>query len=293
MKLVNRVKALGIVALFVFMSTGLQAQTPTTVDSQKTRQRTATTTPSSDQSKSTQNQKQKPAQPADRLEPDDKTRVPADVPEETQSNRQEQISEENAVVPYYNNFFNTYRLGPEDIISVNIFGQERYSKSGIVIPPNGRIALALVPEGVFVNGKTVNEVQDIIRKKYDEYIVDPQVSVSLDRASSYRYSILGDVAAPGVRPMARRMTVTEAIAEAGGVTQLGNKSKVTVLRRQPNGQLSPIVVNVSKIYKGEVADTLYLVPGDQILVPGNKFKTFQKIMGLTSVLSFATIFGHW
>jgi polysaccharide export outer membrane protein len=144
-----------------------------------------------------------------------------------------------------------------------------------------------------VNGKTVYEVQDIIKKRYDEYIVDPQVSVSLDRASSYRYSILGDVAAPGVKLMARRMTVSEAIAEAGGVTQLGNKSKVTVLRRQPNGQLSPIVVNVNKIYKGELADTTYLVPGDQILVPGNKFKTFQKIMSLTPILSFAHIFGGW
>jgi polysaccharide biosynthesis/export protein len=292
MKLVNRVMALAIVALFLISSYGL-AQTPTTGDSQKTRQRIATA-PSDDKSKSkTESQKPKPAQPADRLEPDEKTVVPSDVPEETQANRQEQISEESAVLPYYNNFFNTYRLGPEDIISVMIFGQERYSRSGITIPPSGRISLALIPEGVFVNGKTVIEVQDIIKKKYDEYIVDPQVSVSLDRASSYRYSILGDVAAPGVKPMARRMTVTEAIAEAGGVTQLGNKSKVTVLRRQPNGQLSPIVVNVSKIYKGEVADTMYLVPGDQILVPGNKFKTFQKIMSLTPILSFAHIFGGW
>jgi len=32
------------------------------------------------------------------------------------------------------------------------------------------------------------------------------------------------------------------------------------------------------------------VPGDQIIVPGNKLKTLQKIMGFTSILSFARIF---
>src|SRR5688572_10726736 len=210
------------------------------------------------------------------------------------TNRHEQASEEAAIVPYYNNFFTTYRLGPEDVISVNVFGQDRYSRAGITIPPSGRISLALIPGGVFVNGKTVDEVAEIIKQRYDEYIIDPQVTVSLEKASSYRYSIIGDIASPGIRLMSHRMTVTEAIAEAGGVLPTGNRSNVVVLRRQPNGVLAPIAVNVSKIYKGQAPDNTYLVPGDQIFVPGNKFKTFQKIMGLASVLSFARIFtGGW
>ena len=260
-------------------------------DPQKTRQRTAT--PAQD------DKDKKPKKPVvtpagDRLEPDDTNRTPTDVPQDAQANRQEQMSEEAAVVPYYNNFFNTYRLGPEDVISVNVFGQERYSRGGITIPPSGRVALALIPGGVFVNGKTVEQVAEEIKKRYDEYIIDPQVTVSLDKAASYRYSIIGDVAQPGIRLMSHRMTVTEAIAEAGGVLPTGDRSKVVVLRRQADGALQPIAVNVSAIYKGRAADNTYLVPGDQIMVPGNKFKTFQKIMSLTSVLSFARIFtGGW
>src|SRR5712691_12313807 len=149
-----------------------------------------------------------------------------DVLTEAQANRKEQQSEENAVVPYYNNFFSTYRLGPEDVISVIVFGQDRYSRQGLTIPPSGRISLALVPDGLFVNGKTVEEVGELIRKRYDEYIIDPQVSVSLDKAASYRYSILGDIAQPGVRLMSHRMTVTEAIAESGGVLPTGDRSRV-------------------------------------------------------------------
>lgn len=273
-----------VVLALLLTSPTLFASAQSQPDPQKTRQRT--TTPTQEKDKKTPKQ----APTGDRLEPDETSRTPADVPEDTQANRQEQISEESAVVPYYNNFFSTYRLGPEDVISVQVFGQDRYSRGAITVPPSGRIALALIPGGVFVNGKTVEQVSEEIKKRYDEYIIDPQVTVSLDKAASYRYSIIGDVAQPGIRLMNHRMTVTEAIAEAGGVLSTGNKSKVVVLRRQADGILQPIAVNVSAIYKGQAADNTYLVPGDQVIVPGNKLKTWQKIMSFSPVLSFARIF---
>jgi len=285
MKLANRALALTLIAASGFMTSRVWAQTQTT-ETQKTRQRQVA---ASDQEKNTR--KSGATVPSsDRLEPDETSRPPADVPDDTQANRQEQMSEQTAIEPYYNNFFSTYRLGPEDVISVSVFGQERYSRSGIVIPPSGRVSLALIPSGIFVNGKTVEQVAEMIAKHYDEYIIDPQVSVSLDKAASYRYSVIGDVAQPGIRLMNHRMTVTEALAEAGGVLPTGSKSGVVVLRRQNNGMLAQIPVNVSKIYKGQLPDTTYLVPGDQIIVPGNKLKTLQKILSFTSILSFARIF---
>ena len=271
-----------VVLSLIVLTTSSAAQPPQ--DPQKERPRTTTTS---------SQQKDKKVAPAtkDRLEPDDSTQTPSDVSQDIQANRQEQLSEESAIIPYYNNFFSTYRLGPEDIISVEVFNQDRYSRKGITVPPSGRISLSLIPGGVFVNGKTVEEVAAIITKKYDEYIIDPQVTVSLDKASSYRYSVVGDVGQPGVRLMSHRMTVTEALAEAGGVLSTGDRSKVYVLRRQPTGMMAPILVNVSAIYKGRAADNVYLVPGDQIVVPGNKMKKVKEWLGFTSVLGFARVFG--
>ena len=219
---------------------------------------------------------------------------PAEVTADAQTNRTDQASEEAAIVQYYNNFFTTYRLGPEDVISVSVFGQERYSKQGIKIPPSGRISLALIPDGIFVNGKTVDQVAELIKKRYDEYILNPQVSVSLDQAGSYRYSVVGDVGQPGIRLMTRRLSVSEAIAEAGGVLQTGNRKKIVVLRKQANGSLAQIPVNLSAIYRGQAPDSIYLVPGDQVIVPGNTLKKLQTIMGFTQVLTFARLFtGGW
>lgn len=279
----NRRMTFAIAVMLFAMSISVAAQSPS--DPQKARPRT--TSGQDDKDK----KNQKPPVATDRLEPDDKSRVPADVPDEMQANRTEQISEEAAVTPYYNNFFNTYRLGPEDVISVDVFNHERYSRKNITVPPSGRISLSLIPGGVFVNGKTVEEVAEMITKKYDEYIFSPQVTVSLDKAASYRYSIVGDVGQPGVRLMSHRMTVSEAIAEAGGVLSTGDKSKVYVLRRTPNGMLSSIPVNISHIYKGRAPDNTYLIPGDQIVVPGNKMKKVREWLSFTSFIGFARIFG--
>ena len=274
----NTLVALAVAALLMMTTASFAQQN----DPQKQRPRTTS---------SSQDKNKKPVN-GDRLEPDDKTTRPADMPDEMIANRQEQISEEEAAInPYYNNFFSTYRLGPEDVISIEVFNQDRYTRKGIIVPPNGRISLQLVPGGVFVNGKTTEQVARMIEKQYDEYIIGPQVTVILEKAASYRYSILGDVLQPGVRLMNRRMTVTEAIAEAGGVLNTGDKSKVRVLRRGANGNMDEIVVNVSAIYKGRQPDNVFLAPGDQVLVPGNKLKKFQTIMGFANVLSFARIFG--
>ncbi len=249
-------------------------------DPQKARPRTA----ASDQDKKPVN--------GDRLEGDDKSQTPSDVPQDIQANRTQQLSEEEAAVsPFYNNFFTNYRLGPEDVISVEVFNQPRYSRANIIVPPSGRVSLNLIQGGVFVNGKTVDEVAEIIKKRYVEYIIDPQVNVSLDKAMSYRYSVIGDVGQPGIRLMNHRMTVSEAIAEAGGVLNTGNKSRVVVLRRQSTGVLAQIPVNLSAIYKGKTPDNVFLAPGDQIVVPGNTLKKIQTLMSLTPIASFARIFG--
>jgi polysaccharide export outer membrane protein len=231
----------------------------------------------------------------ERLEPDDQNTLPADTLEEAQANRRGQLSEEQAaVLPYYNNFMTTYRLGPEDVISIDVFNQPRYSKSGIVVPPNGRISYYLVPEGITVVGKTTEQIQEELTKKLDEYIIDPKITVSLDKAMSARYSVLGDVAQPGIRTMTRRLSVYEALAEAGGVLATGDKSRVVILRQQPDGRLLPMRVNIKDIERGRAREMAFLAPGDQVVVPGNKLKTVREVMNLLPILSFARIFtGGW
>lgn len=253
---------------------------------QKTRPRTATT------STTTAAPSGAAKRVDERLEPDDTSAPPReDVSAEMQANRRETLSEEEAaVVPYYNNFMAKYRLGPEDVISITVFNHPRYSKEGITIPPDAVVSHPLLPEGVFVGGKTTKQVADEITKKLDEYIIDPKVTVSIDKAQSAVFWVVGDVGQPGIRPMTRRLSLTEALALSGGVLPTGNKKKVAVMRRQANGFMQPTIIDVAAIEKGKMPDNYFLNPGDQVIVPGNRLKTFNQVLSLLPVVSFFRIF---
>ena len=204
----------------------------------------------------------------------------------------EKSPEEEAILPYYNNYLREYRLGPSDQISIEVFGQcPDYCKTGVVIPPNARISYPLVREGILVAGKTVEQVAAEITKKLDEFIIDPKVSVTLDKANATRYSVMGNVGAPGIRVMDKKVSVYEAVLEAGGVTKNGDKKKVALVSYGKDGRLTRRVVNLAEMEAG-TADLVYLEPGDQVFVMGKGFtlaKVFDILMQVTSVRSMVGV----
>jgi len=198
-------------------------------------------------------------------------------------------SGDETILPYYNNYLKEYRLGPSDMISVEVFGQcPDYCKTGITIPPNARISYPLIREGVMVAGKTVEQVAAEITKKLDEFIIDPKVTVTLDKAMATRYSVMGNVATPGIRVMDRKVGVYDAILEAGGLTRNGDRNKVFIVSYGKDQRLSRKLVDLTSIETGK-ADMVYLSPGDQVFVGGKGF-TIEKFLKVVSSASMAGMF---
>lgn len=198
--------------------------------------------------------------------------------------REDQSEAEASIAAYVNNFFITTRLGPEDVIAVDVFDQPNYSRANITVPPNGRVNYPVIGQ-VMVAGRAIEEIEKEITERLSEYIREPKVTVQLVQVHSMKYMVVGDVGAPGIYEMTRRMTVNEALAKAGDVSRYGDTKNISVLRMQPNGQMTPIPVNIHEVRRGKAQD-VFLVPGDTIVVPGNKFKTIDKVM------SVATL-GYW
>jgi polysaccharide export outer membrane protein len=201
------------------------------------------------------------------------------------------VSDEEAeLVPYYNNYLREYHLGPEDVISVDVFGEPNYSKTGIVIPPTARIAYPLIAGGIFVGGKTADEVAAELKKRLDEYIIDPQVTVTLDKVGSARYGVLGKVATPGVRLMNRRYSIYEAIAEAGGIAKGGDPKRVLLLRMTREGSFAQTTIDLSRITKGQ-EEVTYLLPGDQLIVPEKKWSVSKIMEAIGKASAVRILFG--
>lgn len=223
----------------------------------------------------------KPVIPAEIAKPEAKT-TGTPNPAEAPAN-----AEEAEILPFYNNYLNEYRLGPNDVITVEVFGQcPDYCKTGITVPPTARISYPLIREGVMVGGKTVEQVADEITRKLDEYIIEPKVTVTLDKAMSARYSVLGKVGAPGVRVLDRKVSVYEAIVESGGVTKDGDKKRIVVYSYDRDGRITPRTVNLQEIEKGK-GEMVYLNPGDQVFVPDRGFRL--NVNTVFDILSKASI----
>jgi len=241
-------------------------------------------------------EQQKPATPTakqagERLEPDDTSKARGGVPQETLANRRESASEDDdGEITYFNNFLTTYRLGPEDVISISVFDLPRYDRMNIVVPPDGRVNYFHIRDGLHVAGKTTQEVADEITQHLDEYVINPKVTVSLEKAMSMRYYVIGDVANPGIRTMTRRLSAYEAILESGGVLATGDRSKVAVSRLRADGTRELVPINVAAIEKGRAPDNYFLRAGDLVIVPGNRYKTVKKVLDLLPVVNFFRIF---
>ena len=170
------------------------------------------------------------------------------------------------------------------MISVEVFGQcPDYCKGAITVPPTARISYPLVREGVMVGGKTVEQVAGEITKKLDEYIIDPKVTVTLEKAMSARYSVLGKVVTPGVRVLDRKVSVYEAVVESGGVAKDGNLKRVVVYSYNGQGKITSKMINLAEIQRGR-GEMVFINPGDQVFVSGKGF-SIEKVFDILSKAS--------
>lgn len=167
-----------------------------------------------------------------------------------------------------------YTLSLADRIRVTVF-QEEDLTSVTRIDARGRINLPLLGE-VNVGGMTVVEAQNAIQNAYKEgrFLRNPQVTVNVEEYAPREVSIQGQIRNPGryTLPIESTFTVVELVTKAGGITDIGKGSAVSVTRVLPDGSKKVFVIDVDNVIKGRKDqknddNTLLLQPGDVVYVP--------------------------
>jgi len=156
-----------------------------------------------------------------------------------------------------------YRLGPDDVIDVFVWKEPELTTT-VVIRPDGRISLPLTND-IEASGKTVVQLQRDVTEKLREFIAQPVVSVIVKQVNSLKISVLGEVRKPDVYRIKNRVTVLDAIAMAGGFSDLAKQNKVVVIRNGPSGP-QRIKVNVKQLVTHNNKAWFYLQPLDTVFV---------------------------
>ena len=155
-------------------------------------------------------------------------------------------------------------LGPGDIFVVRVF-REKDLSGEFQVAQDGTVDYPLLGT-LHVGGKTPSEVGKIIRDRLGKgFVKNPFVSVVVKSYKSKRVYVLGQVVRPGTLLFQDRMSVVQAIAQAGGFRKTARRNNVIVTRVTPSGK-KRIVVPVESISEG-AAPNFFLAPGDIIFVP--------------------------
>jgi polysaccharide export outer membrane protein len=154
-----------------------------------------------------------------------------------------------------------YVIGPEDVISVNVW-REPGNSGQFVVRPDGRIAIPLVGE-IQAAGLTPERLSEAIAEGLQKVMTHPEVTVGVERVNSKKYFIQGEINRPGAYSLAIPTSVLEALVNAGGFRDFANTKKIVILRGTER-----LKFNYHEVSKGKnMEQNIPLMPGDQIIVP--------------------------
>jgi polysaccharide export outer membrane protein len=163
-----------------------------------------------------------------------------------------------------------YVLTPNDVIDVKVYQEDDLETRGRVAK-DGTLTLPLVGV-VKVGGKTVEQASLYIQQLYGkDFLVNPQVGVTILEYAKRNFSVLGQVQRPGSYeiPIEESIDLIRAIAMAGGYTRIGNPSKITV-QRKVGDETKIFKLDAEAMAKDKNAKPFEILPEDTVTV-GEKF----------------------
>lgn len=158
-----------------------------------------------------------------------------------------------------------YQIGPQDVLGV-VFWREPEMSGDVTVRPDGRITLPVIGE-MTAAGLHPDALQKEIKTAAAKYLADPNVAVVVRAINSRRVFVTGRVTTPGSHPLTGPLTVMQAIALAGGLTEYADAKNITVLRTR-GGQSQTLKFNYKDVVKGKnLEQNIQLLPGDTVVVP--------------------------
>ncbi|MGN0069010.1 MAG: polysaccharide biosynthesis/export family protein [Prevotella sp.] len=160
------------------------------------------------------------------------------------------------------------------------------ANQGYLVDNDGNINFPLVGR-LHVVGLTKNECEELIKKKIMQDMKEtPIVTV---RMSSYRVTVMGEVGSPGVIPVSsEKMSVLEALAQAGDLTIYGKRDNVLLIRENELGQKSYQRLNLNDANLIN-SPYFYLQQNDVLYVQPNKVKAKNSSIGQSTTIWFSLV----
>lgn len=159
-----------------------------------------------------------------------------------------------------------YVLSANDLVKLTVF-QEADLETTVRISKDGTVTFPLIGP-VKIGGRTSQDAAKLLRDLLaKDYLVNPQVNLTVMEYSKRRFIVLGQVQRPGAYDMPDRDAVSllQAIGMAGGYTRIADPGKIT-LKRNAAGKDKIFKLNAKKMANADGASEFTIEAGDIVTV---------------------------
>jgi polysaccharide export outer membrane protein len=180
-----------------------------------------------------------------------------------------------------------YRFNKSDMLEISFAFAPEFNQTATV-QPDGYITLRdaghLIAEGL-----TAEELEVAIATAYSKLLHDPHITVGLKDFDRPYFIAAGEVGRPGKYELRGPMTISAAVAIAGGFTEQAKHSQVVLFRRVSTNLVETRVLNVKEMLKHRNLDEdPPLQAGDYVFVPRNTISKIMRFMPATSMGMYST-----
>lgn len=162
----------------------------------------------------------------------------------------------------------TYKLRPMDLVKVQVYQEPELDRE-LRVSQDYTIVVPLIGV-VNIKDRTVRDTELLITDLYQrDYLVNPQINITVTEYSQRTINVLGSVNSPGsvLIPPEKNLTLLDAIARSGGFSLLANRNKVSLTRTLSDGQTVNYTVDADQLVSGDSSNRAPVQDGDVIFVP--------------------------
>jgi len=167
-----------------------------------------------------------------------------------------------------------YQICRQDVLALSFPLSPEFNQK-VTVQPDGYISLQSVGS-VFVAGLTLDAVVSAVKKAYAGTLHDPIVNVDLTDFQKPFFTVWGQVGKPGQYDLRYDITITQAIAVAGGLASTA-KTQVFLYRAVSANWAEVRELKLKDIMHGKnVSEDLHVRSGDMLFVPEAFISKFKK-----------------
>ena len=160
-----------------------------------------------------------------------------------------------------------YTLGAADLVKITVWSQDDLSKE-YLITNDGHVLFPLIGR-VKADGLTVQQLGERIRVLLEkDYLVNPQVSVTVKEYLSQRVHVFGEAEKPGLYYLSGPTTLVDILSRAG--VGKGAGKEVLLVR----GGSDVLRFNLGKAQEGDAKENTPVLRNDMVLIPKAQAQTF-------------------